>query len=186
MMNSVNSNAICDVLDFWFSGRVRQKWFEADREFDGELKERFGVLSEKAVAGALDKWKDTAEGAVALVVLLDQIPRNIHRGSHKAFQGDIPALEVSCEAIARGAESELTENQRYILYMPFMHAEDLEAQEKGVRLFEALGNDKALDYMKRHRDIIARFGRFPHRNDSLGRQSTDEELEFLKQPGSSF
>lgn len=186
MMNSEDLDAIRNVLDFWFSAQVRKKWFEADREFDSELKERFGVLLDKAVGGKLDAWKQTPDGAVALVALLDQISRNVHRGTPMAFAGDARALEVSRDAIDRGAEAELSGDQRYILYMPFMHAEDIEAQEEGIRRFEKLGREQALDYMKRHRDIVARFGRFPHRNDILGRETTAEEAEFLKQPGSSF
>lgn len=186
MKNSEGLDGIRNVLEFWFSGPVRKKWFEADREFDSELKERFGVLLDKAVAGELDGWTHTPEGAVALVILLDQVSRNIHRGTPRAFEGDANALEVSKGMIERGADSELHKDWRYILYMPFMHAEDIEAQEQGVRLFEKLGMKEPLDYMKRHRDIVARFGRFPHRNGILGRETTAEESEFLEQPGSSF
>jgi uncharacterized protein (DUF924 family) len=186
MTNSEDLDAVRNVLNFWFSAPVREKWFEVDREFDSELKERFGVLLDKAISGDLDAWKQTAEGAVALVVLLDQMSRNIHRGTPRAFAGDARALEVSKDMIERGAEAELSHDHRYTLYMPFMHAEDIEAQEEGVRLFEKLGHEIALNYMKQHHDIVARFGRFPHRNDILGRETTAEEAEFLKQPGSSF
>lgn len=185
-MNSAYAGGSSEILHFWFSDYVRKKWFEADREFDAELKERFGVLSDRAVAGELDSWRQTAEGAVALIVLLDQIPRNIHRGTPLAFRGDPHALDISRETVSRGEDTALPNAHRQMLYMPFMHAEDLAAQEEGVRLFEKLGDDDSLDYMKRHRDIIARFGRFPHRNAILGRPSTEEEQEFLKQPGSSF
>ncbi|HKJ63042.1 MAG TPA: DUF924 family protein [Hyphomicrobiales bacterium] len=186
MINSEDLDAMRNVLDFWFSDRVQEKWFDADNEFDSELKERFGVLSDKAVAGELESWRRTAEGAVALVALLDQMPRNIYRGTPRAFAGDARALEVSREVISRGDDNGLDQDRRYILYMPFMHAEDLAAQNEGVRLFEKLGREKPLDYMKRHRDIVARFGRFPHRNEILGREATAEEVEFLKQRGSSF
>jgi uncharacterized protein (DUF924 family) len=185
-MNSAHADSVSDILDFWFSDHVRKKWFEADREFDAELKERFGALSAKAVAGDLEAWRQTADGVVALIVLLDQIPRNTDRGTPLAFRGDAHALEIARDTVARGDDKALPKAHRQMLYMPFMHAEDLAAQEEGVRLFQELGDDSSLDYMKQHRDIIARFGRFPHRNAVLGRQSTDEELEFLKQPGSSF
>lgn len=182
----MNSEHAGEILNFWFSDPVRKKWFEADREFDAELKERFGALFDKAAAGDFEEWRETAAGAVALIILLDQIPRNIHRGTPMAFRGDAHALEIAREVVARGDDTALPQAHRQMLYMPFMHSEDLPAQEEGVRLFQDLGDDYSLDFMKRHRDIIARFGRFPHRNAILGRPSTEEELEFLKQPGSSF
>ncbi|MBX2805186.1 MAG: DUF924 domain-containing protein [Hyphomicrobiales bacterium] len=185
-MQSRQIDAKGDILEFWFSEPVRKKWFEPDREFDSELKERFGVLLDNAIDGQLETWRESADGALALVILLDQVTRNIYRGTPKAFSGDVQALQTARAVIEQGADKAMTETQRYMLYMPFQHAEDLETQEQGVALFGEIGLEKALDYMIRHRDIIARFGRFPHRNQILGRQSTDEELEFLKQPGSSF
>lgn len=177
---------INEVLDFWFSENIRAKWFVSDQAFDKMLKERFSGLCSRALAGELDSWRDKPEGAVALVILLDQITRNIYRGTPEAFSGDAKAVEISRSVVTRDFNEGLDKDHRYVLYMPFMHSEDLAAQEEGVRLFTKLGNETALNYMKRHRDIIAQFGRFPHRNSILGRTSTPEEIEFLKKPGSSF
>jgi uncharacterized protein (DUF924 family) len=175
-----------DILDYWFSPAVREKWFEADAAFDAELKQRFAPALALARSGALASWADSPEGALALIVLLDQISRNIHRNTPDAFAGDALALRTAKDAIARGFAGGYDADRRYALYLPFMHSERLEDQERGVELFTGLGNEKALDYMRRHRDIVARFGRFPHRNAILGRISTPEELAFLEQPGSRF
>ncbi len=175
-----------DVLDFWFSDAVRAKWFKPDEAFDRELESRFGELSGMARSGALTSWAGPPEGALALVILLDQIPRNIFRGTPEAFSGDARALEIAEAAIDLGHDARLEPMQRYMLYMPFMHSENLEAQERGMELFERLGLEEPLRYMKMHRDVVARFGRFPHRNAILGRESTSEELEFLSGPNSSF
>jgi uncharacterized protein (DUF924 family) len=175
-----------EVLAFWFSPEVKAKWFEPDDAFDAELRRRFEPALKQARSGALDSWGDSPQGALALIVLLDQISRNIYRGTPQAFAADALALGIARRAVARGFDKNLATDERAILYMPFMHSERLEDQEEGVKLFTALGLDVPLDFMRRHRDIIARFGRFPHRNAILGRPSTPEELEFLKQPGSSF
>jgi uncharacterized protein (DUF924 family) len=175
-----------EVLTFWFSDGVKAKWFKPDAAFDAELKQRFEPALHQAKAGGLASWSESPEGALALVILLDQISRNIHRGTAEAFAADALAIDTARKTVARGFDERLSPDERYMLYLPFMHAERLEDQEEGVRLFTALGLDDALDYMRRHRDIIARFGRFPHRNAILGRQSTPEELDFLMQPGSRF
>jgi uncharacterized protein (DUF924 family) len=175
-----------ELLSYWFSPEVKPKWFQPDEAFDSELRTRFADWLAAAKNGALDDWRETASGTLALVVLMDQIPRNIYRGTPDAFATDSQALALSREAIAKGFDAQFTEEQRSFLYLPFMHSEDLATQDDGVSLYKTLGNAEALDYMQRHRDIIARFGRFPHRNAFLGRGSTEEEIEFLKQPGSSF
>lgn len=175
-----------DILSYWFSDDVKAKWFARDDAFDAELRRRFGALLGEAGKGAFAHWAESPDGTLALVILLDQLSRNIHRGTPEAFATDAAALAAAKEAVAKGYDLRLAPDMRGFLYMPYEHAEALADQDAGVALFEALGNAESLDYMRRHRDIIARFGRFPHRNAILGRNSTPEEIEFLKQPGSSF
>jgi uncharacterized protein (DUF924 family) len=185
-MTDPSPSAPSDILDFWFSEDVKPKWFDGGETFDAELRHRFGALLEKARLGELAHWAGTPEGALAVVIVLDQLSRNIHRGAPEAFAADAQALAAAKQAIAQGFDLRLSSQMRGFLYMPFEHAETLADQDRGVALFEALGDKDLLDYMRRHRDIIARFGRFPHRNAILGRGSTAEEIEFLKQPGSRF
>lgn len=185
-MTDPTASAPSDILAFWFSPEVRAKWFVRDDAFDAELRQRFGPLLLDARQGELVHWSESPDGALALVILLDQLSRNIHRGTPEAFASDGMALAIAERAVDQGDDLRLTPEQRGVLYMPFEHSESLADQDRGVALFEALGEGEALDYMRRHREIIARFGRFPHRNTILGRNSTPEEIEFLKQPGSSF
>lgn len=175
-----------DVVNFWFAPAHEPLWFEPSPAFDRELGSRFGELYRRAAAGELDHWQRGADGSLALCLLLDQFPRNLFRGSAQAFATDARALAVVEHAIARGFDQELPAKRRLFLYLPFEHSEDLAHQERAVELIGALGDAGWLDYAIRHRDIIARFGRFPHRNEVLGRASTPEEMVFLEQPGSSF
>lgn len=175
-----------EVVTYWFSEPVKPKWFEGGAAFDDELRHRFIDAWRAARTGALDHWTTTPEGLLALVILLDQIPRNCNRGTPDAFSSDADALRWAKWAVEQEIDRGLGDEQRQFLYLPFMHSEALADQEQGMALYEALGLASPLDYMRRHRDIIARFGRFPHRNDYLGRVSTPEEIEFLKQPGSRF
>jgi uncharacterized protein (DUF924 family) len=175
------------VLAFWFAEGMAARWFEPDPAFDAEVRSRLEPLYHQAVAGELDAWAAGARGALALVILLDQVPRNFYRGDPRAFAGDARALAVTKDALARGLDRELAQAERMFLYMPLEHCEELPDQELCVELMGRLDEDpKWRDYALRHRDIIARFGRFPHRNAALGRESTVEEEAFLKQPGSSF
>ncbi|MBX3607487.1 MAG: DUF924 domain-containing protein [Piscinibacter sp.] len=186
------------VLDFWFGapgtpahGQRRPEWFRKDPAFDAAIAARFGPLIESALAGRLDTWATDAPSTLALIVVLDQFTRNCLRDTPRAFAGDRQALELARALVGRGADRELPTVQRTFAYLPFEHAEDLAAQREAVRLFEALAAEDpaeagSLDYAIRHRDIVARFGRFPHRNAILGRASTPEEAEFLRQPGSGF
>lgn len=180
-----------DLLDFWFDPASEPFWFEKDDSFDALCAERFGDMAEAALAGRLDHWADHEKaaglGTLALVIALDQLPRNIFRGSPRCYAGDAAALAHASAAIAADVDRGWPEARRAFLYMPFQHAEDLAVQERSVELFARLGRDT--DWYKsavQHRDIVARFGRFPHRNDILGRESTAEERAFLKEPGSSF
>ena len=185
------------VLDFWFGtpgaadhGKPRKSWFEKNDAFDVEIRERFGDLLAQAASGRLDAWQSRPRGALALIVLLDQFPRNMHRGKPAAFACDARALAVARHAVARGFDRGLLPVERWFVYLPFEHAENLAMQRESLRLFAGLKSfpDSAgiLDYPKRHFDVIARFGRFPHRNEILGRPSTAEETAFLKLPGSRF
>ncbi len=181
------------VLDFWFYpkdsdtyGEILKIWWKKDPDFDEEVTARFLDPFERAESGALDGLADGARGSLALVILLDQFPRNMFRDTPRAFGTDARALAISDKAIERGFDRTLIPAERAFLYMPWQHGESLDIQERSVRLFEALDFGNMLDFAIRHRDVIARFGRFPHRNAILGRQSTAEEREFLKLPDSSF
>lgn len=191
-----------EVLDFWFLppsaegyGKPRPEWFRKDARFDAAIAERFGAVIAQAVAGGLREWDaEGAQGTLARILVLDQFTRNAFRGTPESFAGDALALAAAVELEASGAHRSLAPLQRWFAYMPFEHAEDARMQEKAVTLFtelaEAAGHgpdfDGALDYAHRHRGVIARFGRFPHRNAILGRASTPEELAYLGQPGSGF
>jgi uncharacterized protein (DUF924 family) len=188
-----------DVLDFWFlpagapgHGQARQEWFRKDARFDGEVRERFGALVEQAAAGGLRDWDAAGpRGTLARILVLDQFTRNAWRGTARAFDGDALALAAARELVLRGADRELSPVERSFAYMPFEHAEDARTQEQSVELFAGLarehaGFDSTLDYAHRHRGVIARFGRFPHRNAILGRASTPEEIAFLGQHGAGF
>jgi uncharacterized protein (DUF924 family) len=177
---------IQDVLDFWFSDRARELWFLRDGAFDTEILDRFQGLAEAAAAGELDDWLESAKGTLALIILLDQFPRNMHRGSALAFATDAKARSAARLALDRGYDQGATDDERCFLYLPFEHSEDLADQNRSVRLFEMLGDARWIDYAVRHREIVARFGRFPHRNAVLGRPSTPEEEAFLEEPQSSF
>lgn len=174
------------ILRFWFDEIKPTQWFKKDPNFDHTIQTRFSGLYEEAVSNRLDFWDQTPEGALALIILLDQFPRNMFRGAPEAFASDEKALLISKIAISKGIDLKLPAAQRRFIYMPFMHSERLEDQDTGIQLFQNLGDIASIDYAVAHRNIIARFGRFPHRNDILGRTSTNEELAFLATPGSSF
>ncbi len=179
--------SVSDVLSFWFAPEIAQRWFASDPEFDAEVSSRLGPAAEAAARGELDAWAESPEGALALVLLLDQVPRNLHRGDPRAFNGDAAARAVTRRAIEAGFDRELEQAQRLFLYLPLEHSEALADQEDCCRLIEELtDNPDWADYARQHRDIITRFGRFPHRNTILGRESTAAEREFLREPGSSF
>ncbi len=181
------------VLRFWFGDtepgaapKPREVWFKPTPEFDMVISERFLADYERAAAGDLADLMADVEGCLALTILLDQFPRNMFRGTARAFTADALALEAARHAVEHGFDLKLHPVQALFQYLPFEHSEDLDDQNRSVALFEALGNAEWIDYAVRHRDIIARFGRFPHRNTALGRETTPEEAEFLTQPGSSF
>lgn len=188
------------VLDFWFlppgtpgHGAYRPAWFGKDAAFDAAIRERFAATVDTALGGGLQDWEATAAGILARIVVLDQFPRNLFRDSARAFAGDAAALALAVNLVGSGQDKNLLPLQRWFAFLPFEHSEALLDQERSVALFAGLRReaqaeafDSAYDYAVRHRDVIERFGRFPHRNDLLGRASTAAEIEFLKQPGARF
>jgi len=172
------------VIDFWFDKKHEQLWFAKDEKFDNKIRDRFIDTYQKAVRGELKDWEENKEGVLALVIILDQFSRNMFRDSPQAFATDDKALKLSKYAIAKGWDNELSDEHKQFLYMPFMHSENLDDQELGVKLFG--GSEESKRYAVMHRDIIKRFGRFPHRNKILNSKSTQDEIEFLKQKNSSF
>lgn len=181
------------VLEFWFGaegseeyGRNRKAWWVKDPAFDAQIRDRFLTDYQKARDGEYGPLAESPEGITALIILLDQFPRNLFRDSADAFATDAMALALSKRAIDGGMDKGLIPAMRLFLYLPLEHSEDLADQQRSVALFEALAFEDTHDFAIRHRDIIDRFGRFPHRNAALGRKSTAGEIEFLKQPGSSF
>lgn len=178
---------IGEVLTFCVERTPTDAWFRQDDRFDEEIGHRFEAPHLEAAAGALDHWRESPRGCVALCILLDQVPRNIYRGTPRAFATDPAAREVTRHALARGFDRALSDRERLFLYLPLEHSEDIADQEDCVRLMAELGEDPGwAGFARRHRDIIARFGRFPHRNAVLGRPSSAEEIAFLRQPDSSF
>ncbi|MEE4246542.1 MAG: DUF924 family protein [Kangiellaceae bacterium] len=174
------------IIRFWFSDIEQKFWWKKNPQFDAYLKHRFGRLHQQAVLGELAEWRDTAQGRLAEVIILDQFSRNIYRDKSQAFAADSMALALSQEAVRLGADDELTQQQCIFLYMPYMHSESPAVHEQAVELFTKLGRPGNLDFELRHKVIIDQFGRYPHRNKILGRPSTAEEKVFLSQPGSSF
>jgi uncharacterized protein (DUF924 family) len=185
-----------EILEFWFAddgdetSGPRSVWFEKNPEFDEEIRRRFAHEYEQAAAGELDHWLEHPRSALALILLLDQFPRNLFRGQARTFVTDDKALQAARLAVERGFDQEVPRLWRWFFYLPFEHSEDLANQQRSVELFRALGDDPdsayAADFAVKHLQIIEHFGRFPHRNETLGRSSTPEEHEFLEQPGSSF
>ena len=194
----MNDLRVRDVLRFWFApegsvehNKSRAVWFRKDEAFDAEIRNRFGALIEEALSGGLSRWSETPAGAVAQILILDQFTRNSFRGTARAFAGDPLAVATARALVADGSDRTLPGVQRQFVYLPFEHAEDLQLQDESMRLFTELAQDEPAladlpKWAEQHRVIIARFGRFPHRNAILGRASTVEEEAFLREPGSSF
>jgi uncharacterized protein (DUF924 family) len=190
--------APADILDYWFGGDLvawqLERWFRPDPLFDAACRDRFGHLLTDARDGAFDAWATTPEGALALLLLLDQFPRNLHRGTAAAFGSDAHARTIACQAVLRDRHDlALPPTARCFLYLPFEHSEDAADQNVSVALFEGLRDDPVhaapggtIDYAWRHRAVIRRFGRFPHRNAALDRISTPEEAAYLSEPGAGF
>jgi uncharacterized protein (DUF924 family) len=168
-----------EILSFWFAARARPLWFRSTPAFDTELRQRFEATWQAARAGELSCWEQGARGALALVIVLDQFPLNIYRDQGLGYSTEAQARAVAARAIAQGWDAELDEAGKTFLYLPFMHSESLADQDRAIALYEAAGMTDNLAYARHHREIVRRFGRFPHRNDALGRASSAEELEWL-------
>lgn len=175
-----------EVLEFWFEDLCPDDWFAGGDAVDDRIRERFRELHEALRERVPESWRASARGMLAAAIALDQFPRNMYRGDARAFAADGAALGLAREALARGVDLDLPDDERKFLYLPFEHSEDPAEQERSVELFASLEDERNLSYALRHKEIIDRFGRFPHRNEALGRASTPEEIEFLQQPGSRF
>lgn len=174
------------ILRFWLSETPPEKRFVRDEALDRAIGERFGHLIQPVAASEARDWRGTPHHLLAAIILLDQFPRNLFRGEPRAFAHDRLARSLAKDALVRGWDEGLSPVERQFLYMPLMHSENLHDQEHSVRLYEALGLEDAARFARLHHDQIARFGRFPGRNEALGRESSAEELAFLEQPGSRF
>lgn len=175
-----------EVLGFWFTEITPEQWWRKSADLDRTIEHRFGHTHEAAAACELYEWRSTARGRLAEILVLDQFSRNIHRDTPSSFASDPLALGLSQEAVSCGMDAELAPEERCFCYMPYMHSESRPIHEVAVRLFTELGIGSNLDFELKHKEIIDRFGRYPHRNRILSRPSTAEEIEFLAQPGSSF
>lgn len=175
-----------DVLEFLFNELEPKQWFVKDRDLDAMIEARFSLLVEQARAGELFSWRVTPQGRLAEIILIDQFSRNIFRDKPESFSADPVALVLAQEAIGAGADQRLDVQERAFLYMPFMHSESQAIHQQAVVLFDQPGLEYNLEFEYKHKAIVDRFGRYPHRNEILGRKSTEEEIAFLKEPGSSF
>ena len=175
-----------EILKFWFEEIEPSQWLKKDENLDRIIIERFSDVHFRATRCELFEWRKDAQGRLAEIIVLDQLSRNMFRGSPWSFAYDPLALALAQEAVSIGADKSLNQSERSFLYMPFMHSESLKIHEIATDLFRKNGNQNSLDFELRHKAIIERFGRYPHRNSILGRHSSDEEIEFLKQPGSGF
>ena len=181
MNDSINA-----VLDFWYDEENAKKWFKSSSKFDAKITQRFESLWQSAADNNLEEWEKSAEGCLALCIVLDQFPLNLFRGKNKSFQTEQQSIEVAKAAIEKGFDNDIDAQRVSFLYMPLMHSESALIHQQAVILFNQPGLEKNYDFELKHKAIIDRFGRYPHRNDILGRHSTPEELEFLSKPGSSF
>lgn len=182
MTDSNNISSSEDIIAFWFAERNQSLWFNSTPEFDQSLRERFLVTYRAAVDKQLLDWEQTPAGALALTIVLDQFPLNMFRGQPESFATEAAARTVADRAIAHSFDQQLAPTQRLFLYLPFMHSESLADQTRSVQLFDRLGLEESARFAHHHHDLIARFGRFPHRNAILGRESTGEELAYLASP----
>ena len=168
-----------NMLDFWYSEEMQGRWFSSTPALDDKIRDKFEPLWRKAAAGELDGWKETPEGCLALAIVLDQLPLNMFRGKAESFRTERQAVEIAKYAIAKGHDRRLPAERLAFLYMPLMHSESLADQDLSVRMFEAAKLESNLRFAQHHRELIRKFGRFPHRNRILGRQNTPEEIEYL-------
>ena len=168
-----------DILDFWYSQALRTQWFASTPQLDATIKERYAALLESAQSGTLDHWRDSATGCLALAIILDQFPLHIFRGTAQSFATEKKSIDLVKNAISQGFDSQIDKTQVAFLYMPLMHSENLADQDTAVALFTAAGLENNLRFALHHRELVRRFGRFPHRNTILGRISSAEEQAYL-------
>ena len=183
---SPDPSHIDEVLGFWFGELTPDDWFGGGEAVDDRIRERFLALHEALRDHVPASWRTTARGMLAAVIALDQFPRNVYRGDPRSFAADATAIGLAREAIERGFDRGMSTDERKFLYLPFEHSENPAEQARSVELFATLDDEDTLGYAVRHKEIVDRFGRFPHRNEVLGRESTPEEIEFLQEPNSSF
>ena len=177
-----NASTPASIIEFWFSPDMKARWFDSTPAIDREIRERYRSLWEAASRGEIDDWSATAEGALALVIVLDQFPLNMFRGQPDAFRTEQQAVAVAKRAIASGLDKQIPKSQLAFLYMPLMHSESMRDQDMSVELFESAGLGENAKFARHHRGIIERFGRFPHRNAILGRESRADEIAYLQSP----
>lgn len=178
---SITSKSITagSILDYWYSDRLKKYWFNSTEDLDKEIKDRYEASWKAAIRGELDDWKESAEGCLALAVIFDQFPLNMFRGEVESFSTEAMAIKVSKLAIDKGFDKEIDKDKIAFLYMPLMHSENMDDQNLAVSLFEKAGLDDNAKFARHHRDIIQQFGRFPHRNEILQRESSQSEVDYL-------
>ncbi|MBT3203870.1 MAG: DUF924 domain-containing protein [Gammaproteobacteria bacterium] len=175
-----DDDLIQEILEFWFSKQSRSKWFNSTPEFDEVIRQRFEKVWGQARADSFDHWEQEPDGALALVIIFDQLPLNMFRQDARQYSTEAHARRIATHAIQQGFDQDMDKLRKSFFYLPFMHSESIEDQDRSVELYEKAGLDDNLRYAKHHRDVVKRFGRFPHRNEALGRESSEEELEYLK------
>jgi uncharacterized protein (DUF924 family) len=168
-----------EILDFWYSSRISPQWFAATPELDREIQQKYETVWEQAMAGELNDWRTSPLGCLALVIVLDQFPLNMFRGQSKSFQSERQAVEVAWHAVKNNFDQSIEREKLAFLYMPFMHSEFMAEQDLSVKLYRDNGLEANAKFAEHHRNIVSRFGRFPHRNAILGRESTEEEIKYL-------
>lgn len=169
-----------DIITFWFLHRVKQQWFKSTPALDNEIRDNYFLLWKQAAAGELDAWSDSAAGCLSLAIVLDQFPLNMFRGQAKSFSTENKAIKIVKASILKGLDKDLTKEQKAFLYMPLMHSENLSDQKRAVTLYQRAGLESNQRFAEHHQSLIQRFGRFPHRNIALGRESSEEEIAYLK------
>ena len=171
---------VSEIINFWFSDEARQRWFNSTSEFDDLLRVRYEKVWGLARAGVYDHWAQEPLSALALVIILDQFPLNMFREDARQYSTEAHARSIASDLISSGGDQQLSKEQKAFLYLPFMHSEDLQDQDRSIELYEKAGLEDNLRYAHHHREVVQRFGRFPHRNQALGRESSAEEIEYLK------
>ena len=175
-----------DIIDFWFLECEPAQWFQKSDSFDNLIRQRFGKIHQQARLGECFTWRNSIDGRLAEIIVLDQFSRHIYRNTAQAFAQDMQALTLAQEAVAQGIDQKLECIERSFLYMPYMHSESVAVHQEAERLYKSLNKEDNYNFELKHKAIIERFGRYPHRNALLGRKSTNEELDFLKHSESSF